>query len=68
MSLESIKIDKCPYCGHTEFGNGFQRSSGKVVSSTFRIGQGLHHIICLNCGSVVRSYVEDPDKFKLGGI
>lgn len=58
---KEIEIKECPYCGNTEFGEGFQRSSGKMVINTFGIGQNLHHIICLNCGSIVRSYVKKPD-------
>lgn len=64
MNLKNIKINKCPYCGNKEFGKGFQRSSGKVVTNTLGIGKKLYHIICLSCGSVVHSYVKNPDNFK----
>lgn len=64
MKLKEVEIDKCPYCRNTNFVKGFQTSGGRVVKSTFVIGQNLHHIICSNCGSIVRSYVKNPNKLK----
>lgn len=65
MSLENIEVKECPYCRGTEFGKGSQRGYAKIVTGAFDfIGDNLYHIICSNCGSIVRSYVENPDKFK----
>lgn len=60
-----IKIERWPYCGYTEFGEGIQIGHGAVqVSNRIFKSSGLYHIVCLNCGSVVRSYVDKPAKFK----
>lgn len=31
---------------------------------TFAIGENLIHIICKQCGTVVRSYVQNPEKYE----
>lgn len=47
------------------FGEGRQRGYAKLASGTFDLGgDNLYHIVCMNCGSIVRSYVDNPDKFK----
>lgn len=58
------KIETCPYCGHNKFGMGFQWTHARVFKPHLNFGENLYHIICLNCGSVVRSYVKNPEKFK----
>ena len=56
----------CPYCGGTETIIGKQAygyASVTLASSKWLFrGQILYHEICKNCGTVVRSYVEDPQK------
>ena len=54
---------KCPYCRGTDMIEGVQGGYGAVseVNHGFR-GEALHHIICRNCGTVIRSYVKDPEK------
>ena len=54
---------RCPFCGGTEMIETYQSGNGSVtaVGSVFR-GAYLYHTICRNCGSVVRSYVKDPEK------
>lgn len=64
MNKIDIKVDKCPYCGHDEFGLGFQEDYARIVKSYFRFGQTPYHIICLNCGSIVRTFIENPKSFK----
>lgn len=63
MAKVKIKIVQCPYCNGTQFVNGYQTFHGSVVSKegSFK-SQELHHKICLSCGSVVRSYVIEPEK------
>lgn len=64
------EVKTCPYCGGTEFGKGRQMAQGNVLplkgilKGAFNTGTPLYHMICLSCGSVVRSYVEKSDKFK----
>lgn len=59
------RIKKCPYCGGTEFGEGYQSFQARMQSknNVFKNSQ-IFHVICLDCGSIVRSYVEKPDKFR----
>lgn len=65
MDLKNLGVKECPYCGGTEFGKGYQRGYANLFSGTFDLsGDNLHHIVCMNCGSIVRSYVKHPDKFK----
>ena len=53
----------CPHCGGTEMIEAVQTSYGAVsaVGNTWG-GTALYHSICRRCGSVVRSYVKDPEK------
>lgn len=51
---------KCPYCGSDEVVYGVQSDRGKVRPAkrmTVDEGQGLIHVICRHCGTVIRSYV-----------
>lgn len=58
-------VDKCPYCGGKEFIEGKQDGYSTVVPAnkviTFK-SQNLYHLICTNCGAVVKSYVKEPKK------
>lgn len=61
------KQDICPYCGGTEMGKGKQFYQGAVYrydAITLLKGRPLIHIICKSCGTVVRSYVDDPEDLK----
>lgn len=59
------KIEKCPYCGKQEFIEGIQSGYAAIAPAnkvfTFK-QQVLYHVICLNCGAVVKSYVKEPQK------
>ena len=63
MNMNSI--EKCPYCGEKEFVEGIQSGYASVVPAnkvlTFK-SQVLYHIICLNCGAIVKSYIKEPKK------
>ena len=56
---------KCPFCGNDTFVEGAQDGYGSVTPAnkvwTFK-AQKLIHVICLNCGTVVKSYVKNPKK------
>ena len=58
-----IKVTECPFCHGNEFVEGKQEGHAQI-SSTHSIWYAgvLHHVICRRCGSVVRSYVKDPEK------
>ena len=54
-------IEKCPFCGAT----GFTEAKSRFVSPVddgFH-GSVLYHTICLECGSVVRSFIKDKEPF-----
>jgi predicted nucleic-acid-binding Zn-ribbon protein len=55
--------EKCPYCGGTELVTAKQAPGIESAKKWINFkGQLLYHIICLNCGTVVRSYVKEPRK------
>ena len=49
-----------PYCRGTEVIGAYQ-SSVTAVDNIWGVAN-LYHPICRNCGSVVRSYVKEPEK------
>lgn len=55
---------KCPYCSGTEFILGKQSGYANVYVKKKLVFQeaALYHEICKSCGSVVRSYIEDPEE------
>ena len=61
--LSNVQYLSCPYCGGTEMIETVQDGYGAIstVGNAF-LGSGLRHTICRNCGTVVRSYVKDPEK------
>lgn len=63
MAKVKIRTIKCPYCGGSQFITAYQAGYGAIVSNERPLsGTWLYHTICLSCGSVTRSYVNDPLK------
>lgn len=60
---QQIQVRQCQFCGGSEFVEAYQNKyaalTGKESMMTY---SKLNHTICRNCGSVVRSYVENPEK------
>ena len=56
-----VYIERCPFCGYAEFIEARQFNGEAYVSGEALFGQQLNHLICRHCGSVVRSYVKDPE-------
>ncbi|SFK93534.1 hypothetical protein SAMN03159341_102248 [Paenibacillus sp. 1_12] len=56
---------QCPKCGGKEIGKGRQAGYAVVtpVKGFFKFGSPIIHSICVNCGFIIESYVEDPSKF-----
>ena len=57
------KEDVCPYCGGTATATGKTSGYGRIISKkalTMLNAQDMFHVICLDCGTVIRSYVEYP--------
>ena len=58
-----IKITECPFCHGTEFLEGKQEGHAQMNScESWWYSTELYHVICRRCGSVVRSYVKNPEK------
>ena len=60
--MKNIKIVECPFCGSLEFVEGVHTGYGAINGSGLFTGADLYHQICRDCGSVVRSYVKNPEK------
>lgn len=57
---------KCPWCGCEEMVYGMQTGRARVQPTkpaAFDMGEKLIHVICKQCGTVVRSYVENTEKY-----
>lgn len=58
-------VKKCPNCGNSDFIEGVQGGYAAVspASKTLTLkSQALYHVICVNCGTVVKTYVKNPKK------
>ena len=56
-------LTECPFCGGIEFIEAYQTAYGAVTAVSNQWGgSALYHQICRSCGSVVRSYVKNPEK------
>ena len=57
------KQDICPHCDSTETVTGKQLGDGGISPADSLFGfrsVPLYHIVCRSCGTVIRSYVENP--------
>lgn len=52
---------KCHYCGASNFITAKQAGYANVMRGIMK-SEELHHEICLNCGTVLRSYVKNPER------
>ena len=55
-------VTACPYCGGNDITEAKQRFVSPVDDGMH--GSVLYHAICLECGSVVRSYIKDIAPFE----
>ncbi len=56
-------VKTCPFCGGQEFIRGVQSGYAQISASGWSLlSTDLYHEICRDCGSVVRSYVKEPEK------
>lgn len=56
-------VMNCPFCGGAEIIESYQTGYATVTATNNMWGGvALYHSICRNCGSVVRSYVKEPEK------
>lgn len=57
-----LKGEPCKYCYCTQYVEGKQDGYATVYGDSGFSGTSLHYIVCRNCGTVVRSYVKEPEK------
>lgn len=61
--MQDKYVKNCPFCGGTEIIESYQTGYSVVTAVNNRLGGvALWHSICRSCGSVVRSYVKEPEK------
>ena len=61
--MKKIRITQCRFCGGTEFITAYQSGYARVQSAeSFMKTANLYHTICRDCGSVLRSFVKEPEK------
>ena len=57
---------KCSWCGSENMIYGVQTDGGRVKPAkpvTLSAGEKVIHVICKQCGTIARSYIEHPEKF-----
>lgn len=56
---------KCSWCGCEEMGYGVQDGKARVrpAKPVTLTGEKIIHVMCKECGTIVRSYIEHPEKF-----
>jgi len=56
------KQDICPCCAGKNTIVAKQSGHGAIyrAKNLFGMGKALYHIVCLDCGTVIRSYIKDP--------
>ncbi len=63
MAQVEIRDTICPYCNGTKFVKAKQSGYATLTScESIWLGGDIYHIICLRCGSVVRSFVKEPEQ------
>ena len=60
-----LPIEKCPWCGGTEFVVGYQHQEARIMTSPNGLFSGfrVRHLICKSCGTVLLSKIAQPEKF-----
>lgn len=61
--MMDIRVTECPFCHGSEFIEAKQEGHAQISSMQNGWYSGvLYHTVCRRCGSVVRSFVKDPEK------
>lgn len=61
--MQDKYVKNCPFCDGTEIIESYQTGYAVVTAVNNKLGGvALCHSICRSCGSVVRSYVKEPEK------
>ena len=60
-----MTVQACPKCGANEIGKGKQNSYANMFPvGKMSLGSEIEHLLCMNCGYIIESYVKNPRKFK----
>jgi hypothetical protein len=59
-----LKENKCPKCNGVEFAEGTDFMPIKSLDKKFSIGSNKIYTFCLNCGEVISTRIENPNKFR----
>ncbi|MBT2686879.1 transcription initiation factor TFIIIB [Bacillus sp. ISL-47] len=61
----SVDITQCPKCAAKELGRGKHAGYAAIYPiNKMSLGSEVEHIICIECGFIIESYVKKPEKFK----
>lgn len=55
---------KCPKCNGTEFAQGTDFMAIKPLDKKLSTGSNKIYTFCLNCGEIISTRVEQPQKFR----
>lgn len=61
----SMNTTECPKCGSRELGKG-KHSKYALMSPVSKVsfGSSIEYLLCTDCGYIIESYVNSPEKFK----
>lgn len=59
-----VEQEKCTRCGCEKNVIGIQTNQGCICADTRLLlnRQALYHVFCLECGTVIRSFVKNPER------
>ena len=61
--MKKVRMTVCRFCGGTQFVTAMQTGYGALESTERFLGiSKVYHNICRDCGSIIRSYVQNPEK------
>ena len=60
--MKQFNSQECRICGGNEYVTATQGGYGALNGESCWSGEVIRHIVCLNCGSILHSYVEYPTR------
>lgn len=63
---QNKEVTECPKCGGKELGKGIHTDYAALApyKKIFGLGSAIVYILCTDCGFIIESYVEKPNRFK----
>ncbi|OZU89706.1 hypothetical protein CIL03_00770 [Virgibacillus indicus] len=62
--MELSSKNECPKCNGNKFAEGTDFMNIRPLGKKMSVGTGKIYTFCLNCGEVISTRVENPEKFK----